>query len=147
MTCCGQSECETEAMKEEGTSLWQCCGYTGTKKYKVHFDDGTEIDCCSNNLKSHRQGASIPPEDALQILEGGFDAGDDSCPASLKQLEFIADSDAADASDALDEEEHLPQDDEIIQYILGLESSEEESSDNEIRFDCPVSPVDSGIDP
>jgi hypothetical protein len=144
-TCCGQSECKTEATKEEETSLRQCCGYTWTKKYKVHFDDGTERECCSINLKSHRQEASIPPEDALHILEGGFDAVGDTCPASLKQLEYIAASDAADASDALDEEEHLPRDDEIIQDILGLESSEEESSDDESRFDCPMSPVDFGI--
>jgi hypothetical protein len=146
-TCCGQSGCETEATKEEETSLWQCCGYTWTKKYKIHFDDGTERDCCSNNIKSHRQGASIPPEDVLQILEGGFDACGDTCPASLNQLEAIADSAAADASDALDEDEHLPQDDEIIQDILGLESSDEESSDDESRFDCPMSPVYFGINP
>jgi hypothetical protein len=117
------------------------------KNYKVHFDDGIEIDCCSNNLKSNRQGASIPPEDALQILEGGFDAGGDTCPASLNQLEAIAASAAADASDALDEDEHLLRDDKIIQDILGLESSEEESSDDESRFDCPMSPVDFGINP
>jgi hypothetical protein len=43
-------------------------GILGQKKYKVHFNDGKERDCCSKNLKSHRQGASIPPEDALQIL-------------------------------------------------------------------------------
>jgi hypothetical protein len=122
-------------------------GILGQKKYKVHFDDGTERDCCSNNLKSHRQGASIPPEDTLQLLEGGFDAGGDTCPASLNQLEAIAASAAADASDALDEDEHLPWDDEIIQDILGLESSEEESSDDESRFDCPMSPVDFGINP
>jgi hypothetical protein len=122
-------------------------GILGQKKYKVHFDDGTEIDCCSNNLKSHQQGASIPPEDALQILEGGFDPGGDTCPASLKQLEAIAASAADDASDALDEDEHLPRDDEIIQDILGLESSKEESSDDESRCDCPMSPVDFWINP
>jgi hypothetical protein len=146
-TCCGQSECETEATKEEETSRWQCCGYTWTKKYKVHFDDGTERDCCSNNLKLHRQGASIPPEDALQILEGGFDAGGYTCPVRLKQLEAIAASDAADVSNALNEDEHLPRDDKIIQDILGLESSEEESSDDESRFDYPMSPVDFRINP
>jgi hypothetical protein len=122
-------------------------GILGQQKYKVHFDDWTERDCCSNNLKSHRQGASIPPEDALHILEGGLDAGGDTCPASLKQLEAIAASAADDASDALGEDEHLPRDDEIIQDILGLESSEEESSDDESRFDCPMSPVDFGINP
>jgi hypothetical protein len=130
MTCCGQYECGTEATKEEETSFRQCCGYTRT-----------------NNLKSHRQAASIPPEDALHILEGGFYAGGNTCPASLKQLEAIAASAAADASDALNEDEHLPQDDEIIQYILGLEISEEEISDNESRFYCPMSPIDFGINP
>jgi hypothetical protein len=122
-------------------------GILGQKKYKVHFDDGTERVCCSNNLKSNRQGASIPPEDALQILEGGFDAGGDTCPASLKQLEDIDSSAAADASNALEEDDHLPRDDEIIQDILGLEISEEESSDDESRFDCPMSPVDFGANP
>jgi hypothetical protein len=62
-------------------------------------------------------------------------------------LEAIAASAADDASDALDEDEHLPRDDDIIQDILGLESSEEESSDDESRFDCPTSPVDFGINP
>jgi hypothetical protein len=62
-------------------------------------------------------------------------------------LEAIVASAAADASDALDEDEHLPRDDKIIQDILGLESSEEESSDDERRFDCPMSPVDFGINP
>jgi hypothetical protein len=122
-------------------------GILGQKKYKVHFDDRTERDCCSNNLKSHRQGASIPPEDALHILEGGFDAVGDTCPASLNQLEDNAASAAADAGDALGEDYHLPRDDEIIQDILGLESSEEESSDGGIRFDCPMSPVNFGINP
>jgi hypothetical protein len=90
------------------------------KKYKVHFDDGTERDCRFNNLKSHQQGASIPPEDALQILEGGFDAGGHTCPASLKQLEAIAASADADARDDIDEDKHLPRDDEIIKDIIGL---------------------------
>jgi hypothetical protein len=60
-------------------------GILGSNKYKVHFDYGTERECCSNSLKSHRQGASLPPEDALQIAEGGFDAWE-TCPASLNQL-------------------------------------------------------------
>jgi hypothetical protein len=82
-------------------------------------------------------------------LEGGFDAGGDTFPASLKRLEDIAISASAvaHASDALDEDEHLPRDDEIIQDILGLESSEEESSDDVSRFDCPLSPVYLGINP
>jgi hypothetical protein len=42
----------------------------GAHKYKVHFDNGTKIKCCSNNLKSHTQGAFLPPQDALQISEG-----------------------------------------------------------------------------
>jgi hypothetical protein len=109
--------------------------------------DGTERDSFSNNLKSHRQCAYIPPEDTLQILEGGFDAGGDTFPASLKQLEAISASAAADASDAIDEDEHLLSDDAIIQDIIGVESSEEESSDDESRFDCPISPVDFGINP
>jgi hypothetical protein len=60
-------------------------------------------------------------------------------------LEAIAASAAADASDALDEDDHLPRDDEIIQDIVGLESSKEEISDDGSRFDCPMSPVDFGI--
>jgi hypothetical protein len=98
---------------------------------KVHFDDVSKRECCSNNFKSHRQGACLPPEDTLQISKGGFDGGK-SCPASLEQLEDISASAAADGSDALDEDEHLPHDDEIIQDLFGivdghdgLESSEE----------------------
>jgi hypothetical protein len=72
----------------------------------------------------------------------------DTCPVSLKQLEAIAASAADDdASDALDEDNHLPRDAEIIQDILVLESSEEESSDDESRFDCPMSPVYLGTNP
>jgi hypothetical protein len=141
-------------------------GISGAKKYKVHFDDGTERECCSDSLKSHRQGASLPPEDALQIAEGVFDAGE-TFPASLKQLEAIADSAAAAATYALDEDEHLPRDDEIIQNLLGivddygvLVSSDDESSDDEIIFQRPMAtsrnaeqlmpplhPVDFGINP
>jgi hypothetical protein len=130
-------------------------GIRGPKNYKVHFDDGSERECCSKNLKSHRQGAYLPPEDALQISKGGFDGGE-SFPASIKAMEAISDSSAADAdtSDDLGENEHLPHDDEIIQDLLGivdgdggLESSEKESSDNQSTFERPISPVDFGINP
>jgi hypothetical protein len=141
-------------------------GILGAKKYKVHFDDGTETEWCSNRLKYHRQGASLPPEDALQIAEGGVDAGE-TCRASLKQLEAISASAAADATGALDEDKHLPRDDEIIQDLLGLVdddgglvSSEDESSDDESILQrpmatsrnaeqllSPVHPVDFGINP
>jgi hypothetical protein len=99
-------------------------------------------------------------------IRGGFDAGE-TCPASLKQLEAIAASAAADATDALDEDEHLPRDDEIIQDLLGLvdadgglASSDDEISDDESIFQrpmttsqnteqllSPVHPVDFGINP
>jgi hypothetical protein len=52
-------------------------------------------------------------------------------------LEAIAASTATEASDAIDEEEHLPTEDNIIQDLLGLvdgallEISDEESSDEE----------------
>jgi hypothetical protein len=65
-----------------------------------------------------------PPLNAMQIAEGGFDAGD-SCPVSLKKLEAIAAaastaSSAADESDALNEDELILRDDKIIQDSLGL---------------------------
>jgi hypothetical protein len=108
-------------------------GILGANKYKVHFCDGTERECCSNSLKSHRHA---PPEDALQIAEGGFHAGE-TCPASLKQLEVIAACAAADSNDVFDEEEHLPYDDEINQDLLWLVDHDGslESSDNKIRND------------
>jgi hypothetical protein len=68
----------------------------------------------------------------------------------LKQLEAIAASAAADATDSLNEEEHLPRDDEIIQDLLGLvdddgglvssddTSSDDESSDDESIFQRPM---------
>jgi hypothetical protein len=82
-------------------------------------------------------------------------------------LEAIAASAAADATDALDEDEHLPRDDEIIHDLLGLvdddgglASSDDESSDDESIFQRPMAtsriaeqllsplhPVDLGINP
>jgi hypothetical protein len=82
-------------------------------------------------------------------------------------LEAIADSAADDATDALDEDKHLPRDDEIIQDSIrfvdhdgGLASSDDESSDDESIFQrpmvisrnaeqllSPVHPVDFGINP
>jgi hypothetical protein len=79
----------------------------------------------------------------------------ETCPSILKQLDVIAASAAAaDAIDALDEDEHLPHDDEIIQNLLGiaddevsLESGDEESSNDGSTFNCPMSPVNFGINP
>jgi hypothetical protein len=60
-------------------------------------------------------------------------------------LEAIAASDAAGVTDALDEDEHLPGDDEIIQDLLGLvdddgglASSDDESSEDENIFQSPM---------
>jgi hypothetical protein len=72
-------------------------------------------------------------------------------------LEAIAASTAADNIYALVEDEHLLHEYEIIQDLIciidgddgddGVESSEEESSDNEGAFKRPMPPVDFGINP
>jgi hypothetical protein len=91
--------------------------------------------------------AHLSPRRRAADSRGGFDAGK-TCPASLKHLEAIAASAAADVTDvtdALDEDEHLPRDGEIIQDLIGLvddggglASSDDESSDDESIFQRPM---------
>jgi hypothetical protein len=62
---------------------------SGQKKLKVHFNDGQEKEISSNQLKSHHQAASLPPEDARLIIEQGVNGGD-NVPASLEHLHALA---------------------------------------------------------
>jgi hypothetical protein len=98
---------------------------TGQKTFKVCFNNGHEKEISSNQLKSHRQAASLPPEDTRLIIEQGVSGGDDVY-ASLEHLKALASEAAADLRDGTQEEEDLPLENKVVAYLLQLDGVEEE---------------------
>jgi hypothetical protein len=87
----------------------------GKRKFIVHFDNEIEKEMSSNHLKSHDQAESLPIEDAVAIAASNVIVGD--IPASLDELQNLATTAADAAMDALDEDEHLPKEAEIMEDL------------------------------
>jgi hypothetical protein len=84
----------------------------GKRKFMVHFDNQTEKEMSLNHLKSHDQAESLPIEDSVAIAASNVIVGD--IPASLDELQKLATAAASTVMDALDEDEHLPKEAEIM---------------------------------